>query len=181
MKNIPLLLTVLRLFLGPIAVVMALGGAQRYLFGPVLLIGILSDVFDGVAARRLGVSTPGLRRFDSMTDLIFYLCILYATWIVASDVILKSTLPLGLLLFSEFLCIATSLIRFRRLPATHCYSAKAYGLALFIAFFAILVCGYGHHIFWALCAVGLLANAEVIAILLVSKKPPVDIPTIFNL
>jgi phosphatidylglycerophosphate synthase len=179
MKKIPLLLTVLRLFLGQLAVIMALGGAQRKLFGPVLLAGMLSDYFDGVAARRLGVSTTWLRRFDSMADVLFYACVLCATWIVSSDVVVRGVLPLGLLLISEFLCIGVSLVRFRKLPATHCYSAKAYGLTLFLAFMAVLSCGYGHQIFWVTCVVGLLANAEVIAILLVSRRPPVDVPSIF--
>ncbi|HEY8616834.1 CDP-alcohol phosphatidyltransferase family protein [Phenylobacterium sp.] len=33
-------------------------------------LGVLSDIFDGVIARRLGVATAELRTFDSRTDLV---------------------------------------------------------------------------------------------------------------
>ncbi len=36
---------------------------------------LLSDIFDGVLARRWGSDTAGLRLFDSMADTWFYLCV----------------------------------------------------------------------------------------------------------
>lgn len=177
----PISLTCLRLLLGPVAILMAVLGAARLWFAPLLLAGMLSDLFDGVLARKFGVSTPWLRRFDSLTDDLFYICILIATWLAAGDVI-RSCLPsVAALLASEALCIGTSLIRFRALPATHCYSAKAYGLALFLAFLAVLSLGAGTWVVWVLTGFGLVANAEVMAVLLLSTKPPVDVPSVFTL
>jgi hypothetical protein len=88
---------------------------------------------------------------------------------------------LGLLLLSEAGCLTASLLRFGVLPATHCYSAKAYGLVLCFAFAAVLSFGAGVWALYVLSAVGLVANAEVLAILLLSREPPVDVPTVFKL
>jgi len=178
---IPCGLTVLRLLLGPCAIILALQHAPRWIYAPLLAGGILSDIFDGVLARRLGVSRPWLRRFDSLTDILFYLCILGTTWLVARDTVIASTIPLGILLGSEIVCMATSLWRFGKLPATHCYSAKAYGIVLFATFFAVLCRDTGPLAFSILVPVGLIANTEVVAILLLSKSAPVDVLSVFTL
>ena len=39
----------------------------------VLILGFVSDVYDGIVARRFGVATTGLRRLDSAVDTVFYL------------------------------------------------------------------------------------------------------------
>ncbi|MGD1088324.1 MAG: CDP-alcohol phosphatidyltransferase family protein [Verrucomicrobiota bacterium] len=56
-RHVPFLLTTLRLLLGPIALVCALTNVPRWVYLPILVTGTLSDVFDGVLARRFGVAT----------------------------------------------------------------------------------------------------------------------------
>jgi CDP-diacylglycerol--glycerol-3-phosphate 3-phosphatidyltransferase len=146
----------------------------------IVVTGILSDIFDGILARRLGVSTPALRRYDSVTDLIFWLCILAATWRVAPEVIRPNGPQLMVLLASEVVCMAASLLRFRRFPATHSYLAKAYGVALAIVFILLLGAGGPAWLVPGLVMLGLAANAEVLAILLLSETAPVDVPTFFH-
>jgi CDP-diacylglycerol--glycerol-3-phosphate 3-phosphatidyltransferase len=177
----PLSLTTLRLLLGPLAIGMALNNSTRSLFAPLILAGMLSDYFDGVLARRFGVAYPGLRRFDSLTDILFYVCILITSFIVAGDVLRQSAVPLVLTILSELACILLSVLRFRVFPATHCYSAKFYGLMLCVVFISVLSFNGGAWMFYVLSAVGLAANAEVIAILLLSQSAPVDVRTVFDL
>lgn len=181
MIAIPLSLTVLRLMLGPLAILLACHQVQHTVYAPLLLAGMLSDYFDGVIARLLGVARPWLRRFDSITDVIFYLCILVTTFLIAGDVMRKSFWPLSLLLASEAACIGISLFRFRTFPATHCYSAKVYGLGLFLAFLGVLCFDFGPPAFTMLAVIGLIANAEVIAILLLSSTAAVDVHSVFHL
>jgi len=180
MLAIPVALTLLRLLLGPLAIALALMHAPRILFAPLLIVGMLSDVLDGVVARKLGVARPWLRRLDSITDLAFYLCIFAGTWIVTPEVVKRSILPLSLLLASEAVCYLVSFFRFGVSPATHSYSAKIYGLAIFAAFTGVLAFGAGPRAFAILAAVGLMANAEILAILLTSRVAPVDVPSIFS-
>ena len=72
-RHLPFALTTLRLLLGPIALACAWTGVARLFFVPILVCGTLSDIFDGVLARRFGIATPGLRRYDSITDVVYYL------------------------------------------------------------------------------------------------------------
>lgn len=180
MIAIPVALTILRLLLGPLAMALALLHVTRIAFAPLLIAGMLSDILDGVLARKLGVVRPWMRRLDSITDLVFYLCIFASTWIVAPDVVRRSTLPLSLLLASETVCCLISFFRFGVFPATHCYSAKIYGLAIFAAFLSVLAFSAGPRAFVILAAVGLTANAEIAAILLTSRVAPVDVLSIFT-
>ena len=177
----PLLLTTLRLGLGPAAILLAQTGGPRFWFAPLLIGATLSDIFDGVIARRLGVARPWLRRYDSVTDLIYYLCIVIAMWVWAGDVMRASRVPPCLLAGAEVMCIIVSVARFGSMPATHCYTAKMYGLALFASFLLVLAFHLGARVFFMLTFFGLVADAEILAILLLAKKAPVDIPTVFQL
>jgi CDP-diacylglycerol--glycerol-3-phosphate 3-phosphatidyltransferase len=46
----------------------------------VLVAGFLSDAYDGILARRLGVATESLRRLDSLADTLFYAAALAVAW-----------------------------------------------------------------------------------------------------
>jgi phosphatidylglycerophosphate synthase len=65
-------LTVLRLLLAPVLVWLVYAGAPGVVFASVVLVAFVSDYFDGVIARRLGVASAELRHFDSRADLVFY-------------------------------------------------------------------------------------------------------------
>jgi CDP-diacylglycerol--glycerol-3-phosphate 3-phosphatidyltransferase len=175
----PLALTLARLALGPVAVGLAAHDAPRHWFIFILVGGLLSDIFDGMLARRLGVDHSWFRRLDSLVDVAFYLCILGATVLLEEQTLRDAAVPIVLLLASEVVCIALSLAKFGRLPATHCYSAKLYGLILFVTFLGVLSLEWSPWAFWTLCAFGLLANFEVCTILLCAKEPPVDVKSVF--
>ena len=181
MQRLPLVLTTLRLVLGPLAIWAAMQPVHRLWFLPILLGGLFTDFFDGVLARHLGVSTPSLRRYDSSTDVVFWLSILGAAQLVSSDLLAGYWGWIAVLLGAEVACIAISLVRFRRMPATHSYAAKFYGLTLATTFCAIIAF---HGPGWTvpvLITVGLLANTEVILILCLACTAPVDVPSISHL
>ena len=73
MKNTPILLIILRLLLGPVMIALTYNYGDKIRTELVVLIfvGLLSDIFDGIIARRLGIASEKLRRMDSQTDLIF--------------------------------------------------------------------------------------------------------------
>jgi CDP-diacylglycerol--glycerol-3-phosphate 3-phosphatidyltransferase len=167
--------------LAPLAIFFAISHQPHLIYAPLLLLGMLSDVFDGVIARRLGVARPWLRRFDSATDIIFYLCIFVTTYFVAGDVVRKAIIPLSLLAASELACVAVGLVRFGSLPAIHSYSAKIYGLTIFLAFLGVLAFDFGSWAFFVLAIIALIANAEIIAILLLSRNAPVDVLSVFHI
>lgn len=180
-RHLPFALTTLRLLLGPVALTGALANSPRWIFLPIIIAATLSDIFDGILARRLGVATPALRRYDSSTDIIYYLFILAATWILCRAAIAGNLWLVAAMVLSEAACISICLIRFGKFPATHSLLAKFYGLCLPAALIALLVFNAGGWVVVAVAIVALIANAENIAIHLLMDSPPVDVPSVFLL
>ena len=180
-RHLPFALTTLRLLLGPIALACAFTGFTRFVYLPILIAGTLSDIFDGILARKFGVATPALRRYDSITDIIYYLFILAVAWLLCKPVIAANVWLIELMLLSEAGCISICLIRFGKFPATHSYLAKFYGLCLLGALIALLVGNAGSWVIIGLTVVALSANVEIFAMHVLAKTAPVDVPWIFAL
>jgi hypothetical protein len=81
----------------------------------------------------------------------------------------------------ELAVIAVSLLRFGKMPATHSYGAKLYGLALFTAFFCLLVLQGPAWVVPVTVGIGLLADAEILLILCLARQPPVDVKSVLSL
>lgn len=180
-RRLPFALTTLRLLLGPIALLCAFANVTRFIYLPILLAGTLSDIFDGILARKFGVATPALRRYDSITDIIYHLLILAAAWILCRPVIAGNLWLIALMLLSEAGCILICFVRFRKFPATHSYLAKFYHLCLLGCLIALLVFSAGSWAIIMVAAVALVTNSEIIAIHCLMNSPPVDVPSIFAL
>jgi CDP-diacylglycerol--glycerol-3-phosphate 3-phosphatidyltransferase len=180
-RHLPFALTTLRLLLGPIALACALAGVTRFVYLPILIIATLSDIFDGILARRFGVATPALRRYDSITDIIYYLFILTVAWLLCKPIITANLWLIALMLLLEAGCILICFVRFGKFPATHSYLAKFYGLCLLAAFIVLLAFNAGSWAIIALAVVALVTNSEIIVMHLIAKSPPVDVPCIFAL
>src|SRR5271155_4009206 len=118
-RHLPFALTTLRLLLGPIALACVLTNVPRWIYLPILITATLSDIYDGILARRFGVATPALRRYDSVTDVVYYLFILAVAFLLCRTVIAQNWLLIALILLSEAGCIAISYFRFGKYPATH--------------------------------------------------------------
>ncbi|MBW4582411.1 MAG: CDP-alcohol phosphatidyltransferase family protein [Tildeniella nuda ZEHNDER 1965/U140] len=131
--NIPWLLVGLRFAIAPLLLLDALDGSTGVGFLIGYIIAVLSDIFDGIIARKLNVSTIALRQADSWADISLYLCIAVSTWLVYPTVIIAFQTPLLVAIASQLTLFATSLIKFGKFPSFHTYTAKAWGLSLLIA------------------------------------------------
>ena len=176
--QIPFLLTTLRLLLGPVALALAFANAARWLFLPLLITGTLSDIFDGIIARRLGVATPALRRYDSITDIIYYLFLLGALWRLCHAVVGQNLGAIAVILGSEAAVITLCAIKFGKYPATHSWGAKFYGLCLLAGLIALLAFDAGGWAIVALAVVAIVVNAEIFLLHLIARQPPVDVRSI---
>jgi len=180
-RRIPFLLTTLRLALGPVALALAFSGGARWIFLPLLIAGTVSDIYDGVLARRFGVATPGLRRYDSITDVIYYLFLLGALWRLDQDVIRHHLGALAVTLGSEAAVIGLCAFKFGKYPATHSWGAKAYGLCLLAGLIALLAFNAGGWAVITLAVVAALVNGEIFLMHLIAKQPPVDVRSLLML
>lgn len=178
MKKIPLLLVLLRPLL---ALALLLLRHHPYFYGiaPVLLsLGLLSDIFDGILARRLGVSNPLLRRLDSAADNLFWLLAALTAWLRFPHFFETHALSLALLLGAEALTYVVSYARFGREVATHAISSKLWTLLLFATLLQLLLGGSAPLLFPLCFWAGLATRLEVIGILLLLRQWTTDVPTL---
>ncbi len=178
MKNpawLPWSLLLLRAVLGPLLLLDASDGRTSLTFVFWLGIAILSDILDGITARRLGVASQRLRRLDSLVDIIFFFFIVAAAWLAHRDLILQHRNLVSAMIALSLLSQIPALIKFRRAAAFHAYSAKASGLALLAA--GALLFGYGRvgPIFVIALWIAIISHIERILISLVLPKWQTDI------
>ena len=144
-----------------------------------LVAGFLSDVFDGVVARRGGVATPFLRRLDSSVDTIFYLCVAYAAWRIAPDPLRANRWGVTAVLATMALNYVAEWLRFRREASYHARSARLFGLVLFAALAWLLATGSGALLAAAIVC-GLVSHLENLAITLVLPEWRHDVPSVVH-
>jgi CDP-diacylglycerol--glycerol-3-phosphate 3-phosphatidyltransferase len=172
-------LTGLRLALGPVLLLMAWGGIGGAPAVLVCLAGLGSDYFDGAIARRFGMDSAAVRRFDSATDAVFFVCAALAAWHLHAE-LLRPYLPLVWAVVAlEFARYAFDLVKFRREAAYHAWSAKAWGLVLFAALVVLLGWGRASLVPLAL-VVGIVADAEGLAISFILPEWTHDVPSVWH-
>lgn len=182
MTRLPLLFIYLRLALGLILVPLSLVQVENYKFIAVLFLttGLLTDIFDGIIARKLRVSTQKLRRLDSSVDQVFFLSVILATYIQCPDFFRANYLKLALLTGLEAVTYLVSFLKFRKEIATHSLGAKIWTLFLFATLLqVILQCRSGllfEFCFW----IGLVTRLEIMSIILILKEWTNDIPTLYH-
>jgi phosphatidylglycerophosphate synthase len=177
--HIPSILVGLRLAIAPLLLFDALDRQTGAGFIIGYIIAVLSDIFDGIIARRLNVSTPQLRQADSWADICLYLCIAASTWLVYPQVILDFRVPLLLAIAAQLILFTISLIKFSKFPSFHTYTAKIWGLMLLVATVGLFGFGYAPTLWLAiiLCVVNSL---EEIVMTLILPTWHCDILSIFH-
>lgn len=178
--RVPLFLTILRAALAPAMIAIAQTTRSSMAFGFCLFIALLSDIYDGKIARRLGVATPNLRRLDSIADSIFYVAAIYCVWSLHRAVIMDNLTPLLALLVLELGRYAFDFLKFGKEASYHMWSSKLWGLFLFLAFFSVLVLGKVGLQVWAAIYWGMWADAEGLLISIVLPYWKNDVPTLLH-
>ena len=100
----------------------------------VLLAAFVSDVFDGVVARRLRMATPELRLADTIVDTIFYVAAAIALKIAVPGAYRGLWLPLVLLIVVHVSRWTFELTKYGRIASYHMWSARVLGVLLVTAF-----------------------------------------------
>jgi len=161
---IPWSLVIFRLLLGP-----ALAIAARRVSGPELWIGVLfltgplSDIFDGILARRLGCATPSLRIADTVVDITFYGFVLMAVVELNWPAIRARIWLIAAVAALEAARLAFDLVKFRRIASYHSYTAKLWGLLLWLAFGVLLCFNQGAWLLTIALVWGIVCELEGLA------------------
>ena len=180
-RHLPLSLTLSRIVLAPVLIALACTTLPGWTLGAICVIAFLTDLFDGILARRWGVATPQLRRLDVIADVIFYLAMLAAFCLRRPDVIYDYGWYFLGFLAAEVACQAISLRRFRQSSATHTYLNKFWAVVLCIVCTLILMGSDASVIMPITLLIGLVGYLEVMLMLLLAGDPPIDVPTLWHL
>ena len=180
LRSVPMGLTVLRLLLAPVLVWLVYAGAPGVVFAGVVLVAFVSDYFDGVIARRLGVASAELRHFDSRADLVFYATAAWAVWRLHPNVVRSVAVPGLIVIGLDVVRHVFDFAKFGRDVAYHAWSSKVWGLSLALALVLLMGFGIGEPFVWITVILGLVAQIEG---LLISVALPVwthDVPTLIH-
>jgi phosphatidylglycerophosphate synthase len=180
MKFIPGILVALRAAIAPFLLWDAIDGTISVWFIIGYLVGFFSDIFDGVIARRLGVSTVQLRQADSWADVCFYICVFGSAWLVHRDVVIAFRVPLLAVVFVQLVWWIVNLVKYGKPASYHTYSAKFWGITLFIATIALFSFNYAGIALWLAIISGIIHTVEEIAMTLLLPEWKHDILSIFH-
>jgi CDP-diacylglycerol--glycerol-3-phosphate 3-phosphatidyltransferase len=178
-KAIPSLLVGVRLAIAPLLLFDALDRHTGVAFVVGYILAILSDIFDGIIARRLEVSTPQLRQADSWADIFLFLCLAMSTWLVFPEVILRFRLPLLIAVAAQLSLFSLSLVKFKKFPSFHTYTAKLWGLMLLITAIALFGFGYTQTL-WLAIALCWVNSVEEIIMVMVLPEWQCDVLSLFH-
>ena len=157
---------------------MALASARGRTMALAIVVAGVSDVYDGKIARRFGVDTARVRRFDSISDTVFYAGVAIALWIVHPEILRAHAVYLGAFILMQVVGHIIDVIKFGRDTSYHSWSGRALGLALFVATGVIF--GTGSAGPWLVVAllIGMLAHLDAFVITMILPEWRHDVHTI---
>lgn len=182
MKNIPYILIAIRFLLAPVIFFLAYlnGEKSAYLILTLMFIGLLTDIFDGIIARKVGVSSEKLRRLDSQIDLVFWLSLGFAAYFLNPELIKNEWENITLVFVMEALCYLISILKFGKETCTHAFLSKMWGLSLVIAFTYLIGFQQTGWAFYLAIILGIVSHIDVILIILILPKWQYDVPSCYH-
>lgn len=177
LRGVPYFLIAVRFAAAPAMLCLAqsYGVEARWTCVWLLALGVVSDIFDGVIARRIGSVTDRLRTWDSRTDLVFWLCVTGALLIIHPS-LWRSTWPIVAVLGAmEVACHTVSFLRFGREASPHHLLSKLFALALWALVSQLFVTGHGAWLQLPVFLLGVASQAEALAIMLLLPRWRADV------
>jgi phosphatidylglycerophosphate synthase len=182
MRSVPILLIWSRLVIGLFIIVFSIGHSEYFAAITISLItvGLLTDIFDGIIARKLGVSNIQLRRLDSIIDQAFWISIAIACYIRSPQFFHTNAVKVLVLIAAEVLAYLICFIRFRKEVATHAISSKLWTLLLFATLIQLIATSSSTILFNICFVVGIITRVEIILILFIIRQWTNDVPTVYH-
>jgi phosphatidylglycerophosphate synthase len=146
--------------------------------GVIVVVALLSDIYDGILARRWGGETAGLRMSDSVADTIFYLGVVGALWLREPEVLRGNWRWWVGLFVIEGVRYGFDFWKFRKAASYHSYLAKAWGLLIAVAVVGVLSFGGLRWLVWVALVFGIVVNAEGLAMSVMLPRWKNDVKTL---
>ena len=183
LSSIPWALVIFRLAAGPALITLAMLGGRAFAVAAVVVLslGVLSDILDGIIARRLKVATERLRRFDSRADVAFWVSATVAVHLMYPALIDATWPVIAVLATLEAGNHVVSVLRFGREASPHHLLSKLFGLGLWALFAQLMLTGQPGWLMGVVFALGVASQIEAFAITLRLKAWRCDVPSVFSL
>jgi phosphatidylglycerophosphate synthase len=161
--NIPNALSLLRLLSAPFLLVLAIAGRERP-FRWLLVASLLTDIADGIIARRLQITSKVGAMLDSTADLLVFGTAVYAIFRLRSAFVSEHYGPILALVGLYLMALAAGLLRYSRLASFHTHACRiaAYAQGIFVVL--LLFRGYEPALFYLMIGVSALAYMEEFAL-----------------
>ena len=168
---IPWSLVIFRFLLGPVIAMLALRTETPGIWlGVLFLAGPVSDIFDGVLARRFGTATPKLRIADTVVDIAFYIFVLIAVGMVNWPAIRGSIWLIAAVITLECARLVVDLAKFGCIASYHTYTAKIWGMLLMVAVGVLLCFRSGVWLLTVALIWGIVSELEGLAFSLILRE-----------
>ncbi len=178
MANLPNSLSCLRIALVPILLALAWTG-QAKTFLPCFILSLLTDVTDGLLARRLNLTTELGAKLDSWADLLTYLALPLCGWWLRPEVIRQEALWLGSGIACYLAAVLVGILKFRRLTTYHTWGAKTSAVLVGAAVLVFFANGPG-WLFRIVMPFVILTNLEEIAMTLTLPQLTANVPSLWH-
>ncbi|AEV99179.1 hypothetical protein A4D02_11475 [Niastella koreensis] len=180
-RAIPFSLVIFRLLLAPVMIIWTLQTHQSgWFLVTCLWAGMISDIFDGIIARNLGVATNSLRKWDANVDIVFWMAAGVSIWLLNGRLIQDHLYFIIVLFILEPVSDLINFFKFRKSGCAHNWLSKLWGLNLLVTF-TILLAGFEPVVLFRICLVnGLISQIDRIIISSLLPKPECDIPSCYH-
>jgi phosphatidylglycerophosphate synthase len=177
-RHIPWVMAAVRAALGPVLIAGTACSWNGVTLASIVVAALVSDIYDGVLARRWRCDTAGVRLFDSMADTVFYLCTAVALWIGQPQLWRSYGSLLVALMTLETVRFAFDFAKFGKPASYHSYLAKAWGLVMAIAVVGVFALHRPNVLVPAALVLGILCDMEGLAMSWVMPVWRKDIKTL---
>lgn len=175
MKNAANIITIARMILSILLLFLL---NNRVLFFIVFLICGLSDVADGIIARKSNTGSKLGAKLDSFADLLLYGISTAFIFISAGKELRVLWLYLAMILLIRFFNMIIAARKFHTFAIIHTWGNKLTGVLVFAAYAIFIISGY-IGIFVPICIIAALSALEETAIHISAKELDLDRRSIF--
>lgn len=176
----PYVLIAFRAACAPLIVLFAWRSTPPFYLAAVVYAALVSDVFDGVVARRLGISTPALRHADTIVDTVFYLAAAAALVIVVPHAFASVESLLMVFVTIHIARAIFEVTKFGRVALYHMWSAKTFGLLLAAAFGYTFMTSRVNVLLAVALSVGIWNELEGVLTSVVLPSWQCDVPSVVH-
>jgi phosphatidylglycerophosphate synthase len=146
-----------------------------------LIVAVLTDIFDGVLARKFKIYSVKLRKLDSRVDTLLWFTLLLVVMAIFPAFIKEHMVQIMWLVAAEIFVQLLGYFKFSTSNALHTYAAKAWMIMLTLTIILLCAGESARIIFNVTFVWGLLVQLEAAIIILRLKAYRVDVKSMFHI